>query len=333
MCGFPHFKNVEFYGEFPIASIHFQDDHFPAKVRMTAFNPFIPRDAKNSSLPAAFFDIEAENTTTETVTYQVALSVVNPFGKSVNHPNGKNGIKTLTLINSGAAKDTPKYGDLTLATDCDIAYTQAYWYRGMWKDGVISFWNEFSSEKQIKERIYDTEGSGDIGTLIAETTVAPNEKKKVRFILSWNVPNNYNYWDECKNEDGTHKTWKNYYATVFEDSLQTAVYALQNWNNLYHRTLKFKKALHETTLPTEVIDAASSNLAVLKSPTVLRLEDGSFDGWEGVGEVLGLCEGTCQHVWNYAYALCFLFPDLERSIREIEIRYSTDKTGRMAFRT
>ena len=55
MCGFPHFRKVEFNGEFPIASIDFEDCKFPANVTMTAFNPFIPCDAANSSLPAAFF--------------------------------------------------------------------------------------------------------------------------------------------------------------------------------------------------------------------------------------------------------------------------------------
>lgn len=54
MCGFPHFKNVEFSGEFPIAALDFKDDNFPADVSMTTFNPFIPLDAKNSSIPAAF---------------------------------------------------------------------------------------------------------------------------------------------------------------------------------------------------------------------------------------------------------------------------------------
>ena len=85
-------------------------------------------------------------------------------------------------------------------------------------------------------------------------------------------------------------------------------------------------------MPDAVIDAAAANISVLKSPTVLRLEDGSFYGWEGVHEKEGSCEGTCQHVWNYAYAMCFLFPDLERSIRDLEFKYSTDKNGRMGFR-
>ena len=332
MCGFPHFKNVEFNGEFPVALLDFKDDKFPANVNMTAFNPFIPLDAKNSSIPAAFFEFEVENITSENVEYQIALSVANPYKDSINKADINNRVKTLTLLNNGTGKDELKDGDLTLATDCDTAYTQTYWYRGGWQDSIVSFWNEFSNEKHINERIYDDQGRYDTGTLIAEIKLCPKEKKKVKFILSWNVPNNYNYWNECKNDDGTHKTWKNYYATVFENSVQTAVYSLENWDYLYNRTLNFKKALHETTMPKEVIDAASSNLSVLKSPTVLRLEDGSFYGWEGVHELEGSCEGTCQHVWNYAYALCFLFPELERSIRDMEFNFSTDENGRMGFR-
>lgn len=331
MSGFPHFENVVFNGEFPIASVDFKDGAFPANVTMTAFNPFIPGDAKSSSIPAAFFEIEVENITNTNIKYQVALSVANPYEKSKNEANTKDGYKTLTLYNSGATKEELEYGDLTIATDCDTAYTQTYWYRGAWQDNIVSFWNDFSAEKLIKERIYETEGSHDTGTLIAEINVSPNEKKRVRFVLSWNVPNNYNYWSK-KDDPEIRKPWKNYYATVFESSSQTAIYALENWHDLYNRTLNFKKALHETTLPKEVIDAASSNLSVLKSPTVLRLEDGSFYGWEGVQELAGSCEGTCQHVWNYAYALCFLFPELERSIRDMEFKYSTGENGRMGFR-
>lgn len=50
MCGFPHFRNIEFNGEFPIAELTFTDENFPGKITMTAFNPFIPLDSKNSSM-------------------------------------------------------------------------------------------------------------------------------------------------------------------------------------------------------------------------------------------------------------------------------------------
>lgn len=331
MCGFPHFEHVEFDGEFPVANINFKDKRFPADIRMTAFNPFIPRDSKNSSIPAAFFEYEVENTEECDIKYQIAFSVANPFLKSKNIYKQKDSFHFITMYNGSVEKDNINYGDLSVATDCDTVYYQSYWYRGSWQDGIVSFWNDFSSELNFKERIYNAEGDYDTCTLLAEINVLPHEKKKVRFLLTWNIPNNYNYWCQLESEE-IRKPWKNYYATLFQDSVDTAIYSLKNWNELYGRTLLFKNALYQTTLPEHIIDAAASNLSVLKSPTVLRLEDGSFYGWEGVHENEGSCEGTCQHVWNYAYAMCFLFPELERSIRDMEFKYSTDENGRMGFR-
>ena len=330
MCGFPHFEDVEFDGEFPIASMRFKSAKFPANVTMNVFNPLIPRDADNSSIPAGFFEFEVENITTEPVKYQIAFSVANPFMASRNEAKNQKGCKVITLYNDGAEESDTAYGDLSIATDCDISYIQSYWYRGGWKDGIVTFWREFSTKKVLEERTYEKTGCKDTATLIAEVDVNPNEKKKVRFVLSWNMPNCNNFWGPDTPE--VRKPWKNYYATVFENSLASAVYSLENWSGLYNRTMLFKDSLHNSTLPSEVIDATSANISILKSPTVLRLEDGSFYGWEGVKEIFGSCEGTCQHVWNYAYALCFLFPKLERSIRDLEFKYSTDENGRMGFR-
>lgn len=110
---------MEFDGEFPIANLTFKDKDFPADVKMTAFNPFIPSDSKNSSIPAAFFEIEVNNTTDETLKYQIALSISNPFAPSLNKAEVKDGYRMLKLINSGADKGSTSYGDLTVATDCE----------------------------------------------------------------------------------------------------------------------------------------------------------------------------------------------------------------------
>ena len=47
------------------------------------------------------------------------------------------------------------------------------------------------------------------------------------------------------------------------------------------RPFAFRDALYHSTLPLPVLDAAAANLSILKSPTTLRLEDGTFYGWEG----------------------------------------------------
>lgn len=332
MAGFPHFKDVQFDGQFPMASILFKDENFPADITMRAFNPFIPHDAFNSSIPAAFFEIEAQNNTDKEMIFQIAFSVTNPSKSSHNNYVKKDGFKIINLNNDAVYKDDIDYKELSIATDSDNVYTQSYWYRGEWQDRIVTFWNDFSTKEVINERVYNTTGDFDTATIIAGINIPPKKHNCVRFVLTWNAPNNYYHLAEKDDVEGL-KPWKNYYATVFNSSEQTAIYSLKNWDMLYNRTLNFKNELHTSTLPKEVIDAASSNLSVLKSPTVLRLEDGSFWGWEGVDEKYGLCYGTCQHVWNYAYAMCFLFPELERSIRNNEFKYNLDKNGRMQFRT
>ncbi|MFC5401646.1 GH116 family glycosyl hydrolase [Cohnella soli] len=97
-------------------------------------------------------------------------------------------------------------------------------------------------------------------------------------------------------------------------------------------TLAFKEALFSSTVPEVVKEAVSANLSVLKSPTVLRLTDGSLYGFEGCIEDVGCCEGSCTHVWNYAYAVPFLFPRLERSMRDLDFKYNQRDDGKMAFR-
>ena len=212
--------------------------------------------------------------------------------------------------------------------DTENAVLQEYWYRGGWRDPVSTFWYEMT-HGTLSNRHYKEAGKGDCCTVGAEIA----ENKKTRFILSWNVPNCYNYWWRCKDENDRDVMWKNYYATRYENSCASAFHALRNGDVFYEKTAAFRDTLHSSTLAPTIIDAISSTISVLKSPTVLRLENGAFYGWEGLHSHHGSCEGTCTHVWSYAYALCFLFPDLERSLRETEFQQDVEENGKMGFRT
>ena len=327
LAGFPHFRNVEFCGEFPIAKLTFTDEDFPGKVILTAFNPFIPLNADDSSIPGAFFEIKVENRANDDTQYQVAFTVGNPFEKGLNEHCLIDGKHYIKLYNAEADPSSVEYGDITIATDAEAADYQTFWYRGGWQDNIVTFWNEFNSNEALHDRAYTEPAKGDHCTLCAKLS---DENRSVRFIMTWNSPNMHNYWSG--NEKEREPVWKNYYAVLFEDSVASALYSLNNWERLFEATMLFKDTLHSSTLDPVLIDAVSSNISVLKSPTVFRLEDGSFYGWEGVFQDYGSCEGTCEHVWNYAYALCFLFPKLERSIRDNEFKYATDENGHMHFR-
>ena len=328
LAGFPHFAQASFTGTFPTAAIDFADPHFPGKVTLQAFNPFIPLDEDASSLPAALFTVVVTNDTPQSLDYAVAFSVRNFFGQgSVNRliPGG------VALEQQGISREDPRYGELAMVTDAAHVQVQPNWFRGKWFDGATVFWQEFL-QGRLSPRRYEQPGSHDVSTVWTELSLAPGESAAVRFVLAWYFPNNHNYWDPLRDAQGRDVTWRNYYATRFPSAEAVASWALAGFSDLERRTHAFRDALWNATLPPAVIEAAADNLAVLKSPTVLRLEDGSFYGWEGVHEESGSCEGSCTHVWNYAYALPFLFPRLERSMRRLDYRYNLRENGAMRFR-
>lgn len=337
MAGFPHFRQCTFTGEFPIAKIDFADDTFPGTVTLTAWNPLIPLNDKDSSIPAAFFDYAVTNTTDAPMDYTVGAALCNPYDRSVNRYSYENGMHIMHLCQTGVGPASPEYGDMTIASDAaDGVSYQEYWYRGSWNDGLERYWRNFTEQDTYRNRTYDTPGRNDTANLSVKVHTEPGETVHVHFVISWNRPNNYNYWNRCteKDENGNDVdvTWKNYYATLFADSAASAVYSLKNWNKLWEGTARYHDELFASTLPEEVVEAISATVSVLKTATVLRLENGEFYGWEGEFETWGSCEGSCTHVWNYAYALCFLFPNLERSIRETDFTYNQDEDGRMPFR-
>lgn len=332
-CGFPHFRKVTFRAQFPIATLTFRDPDFPGKVVMTGFNPMIPLDADNSGIPAAFFDI-AVHSPEDGVRYTVVLTVANPYENTVNTRTSCREYTAVTMTGASCEPNQKEYGDMTVAVDVPDGICQEYWYRGLhgFRDGIARFWNQLSSNT-LAPRHYEQAGKRDICTVGADAVLTKGEKRHFRFLISWNNPNCWNYWDPWQDEQGRDILWKNYYATRFENSAASCRYGLTHWNMLLKKTKAFADSLHRSTLDKAVIDAASAALSVLKTPVTLRLEDGTFYGWEGLHEQAGCCEGTCTHVWSYAYALCFLFPDLERTMRETELHHDTDENGLMQFRT
>ena len=301
---------------------------------MTAFNPFIPLNDLDSSIPAAFFEIEVKNTSNYEITYTICLVVQNPLpvGATINTYEERDGFHLIKLSSISVQGDDPDFGNLTIATDAKEISYQEYWFRGPWFDSLHVYWKDFTSLGKFRNRRYSRpqKGMRDHAVLAAPMKVKPGEIERVRFVISWSFPNCYNYWNPERTEKP--RIWKNYYAKIFKDSIETAIYCLKNWDRLYKETEKFRNSLFSSTLPPFVIDAISANISILKSPTVLRLEDGSLYGFEGCHPNSGCCEGCCTHVWNYAYAPLFLFPKLDRSMWDLHYKYDQREDGRISFR-
>ena len=337
LAGLPHYAQWHFTGRFPVAQIAFADQDRMLDVTLSAFNPFVPLNSEDSSLPVALFTFDITNCSAESLEVTLVGALQNPFGgMGINRVVREAGLHQLMLMHSTLTPADTQFGHLLLATDGGDVSPQTYWYRGDWFDNLEVFWREFSGPGRIRDRRYDGPRSvdsvyddGDVGVLAQHAAIRPGDTARLRFLVAWYFPWYVNYW----NPGGSPAPrWKNYYATRFESASAVAAYAFQHWDRLEAQTGRFRDAFFDSTMPAAVLDRVSANLSVLKSPTVARLTDGTLYGFEGCHADSGCCEGSCTHVWNYDQATPFLFPDLARSMREAAYRHGVDDAGRMAFR-
>jgi len=327
--GLPRFRKAVFTGEFPIATLALEDPDVPLRVTLEAFNPFIPLNDKDSSIPICILRYSFENISDEQVSATVYGNLANIVGGAegdgrVNEARKGKGVTGLFLATSKLDAKSPRYGSMALATTWPNA---AVWPR--WKDASLSkFWEAVALSEEFPPK---EEGQADIGTVAADFTVKPHERVSVIFLLAWHFPTFEHYWGRRKEGEET-VTWRNYYATLWIDAWDVALYVAANLDRLREETKLFHDTLFASTLPVHVLDAVSSQLSVLKTDTCLRLEDGTFYGFEGCSNTAGCCEGSCTHVWNYAQALQYLFPNLQRSMLHAHFSNSVREDGFMTFR-
>ncbi|SDR48449.1 GH116 family glycosyl-hydrolase [Pseudovibrio sp. Tun.PSC04-5.I4] len=345
LAGVPHFSKTVFTGSFPTASLQFEQEGFPADVSLQALSPFIPHNDRDSSMPVAMFEFSITNTTQDTLDFVIAGTLANhENGSGLHTAHEQDGISSLYM--TSALEDEPLHrdGGVCIATDAERVETMAYGYRGQWFDELGTFWRDFAKVGCLPHRHYDKPrttanmfGQPEYGTVAARVTLQPGESHNFRFVISWFYPNGDIYWagrptPNYNVPEGEKPTWLNYYATQWTSASNVATDALRRWDNLSAQTLSFRDALFGTTLPSAIKDAASSTLALLRTPTVHRLEGGELWAWEGSFRDEGSCEGSCTHVWNYQQALPYLFPQLERSFRETELKYNQQPNGGLTFR-
>ena len=77
----------------------------------------------------------------------------------------------------------------------------------------------------------------------------------------------------------------------------------------------------------------SSQASILRTNTCILLEGKQFYGFEGCADDEANGWMNCSHVWNYKHALAFLFPELERTVRETDFLHEMRSDDSMAFRS
>lgn len=356
VAGLPRFADTRMRGSYPMLELDFADETFPLDVSLTAFTPFVPLNAEDSGMPCAVVRYTVRNPSDAALTVTIAGSFANPIGarpeKDVFHfprfdgtPRSEwaesDGIRGL-LFSSDLPDDALSHGTMTLTTS-DAATAKPQWLYGFWQDGVQVFWDELCRGGILTPEAVDSLDETPhpdwmtrlrVGSLAITHELAPGEERDFEFRLSWHFPNRPRGWGGNIVHDDPHmdEIVRNRYAERYADAWAVARDLNARLPELEKTTREFTDAFWSSTLPEPVLDAAGSNLAVIRSTTCFVLEGGVFAAWEGSFDHIGSCEGTCTHVWNYAQSVAWLFPSLERSARRTEFLLETRENGHMNFR-
>jgi uncharacterized protein (DUF608 family) len=342
--GMPRFQKGRFLGSYPFARVELEDVRVPLQATLESFNPFIPGNDVDSGLPVAIFYWRLRNDGRSRVEATVLASLENgaswkEIGGTRNRFVEDDALRGILMTSEKLPPDHPNHGTLALATlHPEITHTPG-WDRGEWFDAQSLFWEDFSLDGRLEPVTAEgpsPENRNDVGSLGALLSLDPGEEKVAAFLLAWHFPNRQNYWVKeifGYKANAAGPIIGNYYATRFEDAWSVARHTATELERLERETREFHDALYATTAPAEVLDAISSQMSILRTNTCFRAEDGNFYAFEGTGDDHGCCPLNCTHVWNYEQALAFLFPALERTMREVDFQHNTDDSGFMVFRT
>src|SRR5262249_946973 len=105
-----------------------------------------------------------------------------------------------------------------------------------------------------------------VGSLAFEINLQPGESKTLPLVIGWYFP----IFDTATEHEIVPggKPWRNYYGAEWKSGLDVARYAVANLKSFETDTRLFQENFFSSTLPGPVLEAASTNLAILRSPTI-----------------------------------------------------------------
>ena len=210
--GLPRFREAAFTGAYPFAEIAFTDARLPVEVSLEAFNPMIPLDTDESSLPVAIFTYRVRSRAASKIDAALAFSLMNTvgfdgvtalrnrnaafFGQNTGEFRREPDLCGLLLASRKYPQDSARYGSLAvLAPAGDVSY-RLQWERGSHFDEFQKWWDEFHDRGRFPsaDAPPSADGTTEYTTLASHFSLGPNESKDLTFVLAWHFPNGENYW-------------------------------------------------------------------------------------------------------------------------------------------
>jgi non-lysosomal glucosylceramidase len=201
--GAPRFRAATFFGAYPFAELRFEDARLPADVTLEAFNPMIPLETDDSSLPVAILTYRVTSRAPSKMEGAIAFSMMNVIGASTDltyywrgaaaYGGNLNEFKKeadaggMLVSSVRLAPESARYGSIAVATvPADLSYRMEWQGRSL-----RLWWDEFLEKGRFADVASQPtpDRLTEFGTVASHFVLAPGETKQVPFVLAWHFPN------------------------------------------------------------------------------------------------------------------------------------------------
>lgn len=281
----PVVQDIVLEADFPIAKLSFRDHDIPIDVSFLHFSPFIPHDAKHSSLPVVISLARLSNPLDRPVTVGLLACCINVIGswnvgrynRLIRQP-GLLGLRCLRR--QGHARDE-KVGSLALATETspkkgasdEVTYFTTWMYaaepfRGNIEDRRLEAWRYFAQDGRLPNDATSTEAMGEcdepMGAVAVRLRLEPGQTREVPFLYAWYTPNHL---------------YGHRYQRWFTSAWDVIRYASSRRTRLLAQTEAWHATIRDSGLPEWLADGLINSLTVYTAASWWT-RDGRFTVYE-----------------------------------------------------
>src|SRR5215472_12355040 len=145
--GFPRFNQCVFKGEFPLAHVELTDPGLPLGVKLAAWNPFIPLDDENSSMPCVVLEYTIQNPSAQKVSFELSYHLSHlASGCAEDASHSRNAVipGRGVLLYNVESPNAEAFGSACLVSLAETPRIKAMWLRSPgWEfDSLSALWRE-----------------------------------------------------------------------------------------------------------------------------------------------------------------------------------------------
>jgi len=348
---------IHYEASFPFADLKYSAADMPLEVTMRAWSPFIPRNAKDSALPAAFFDFSIRSTCGKPVDVLLLSSMRNWVGYDEPDKTWKNRIvdapwgRTCEMSCDGMDRTRESCGSMGLSSlhpesryYCGWGHPHPY-YERLLRQPDLPDLDDTGARNAIDPKTGKLRAIHNCFNSIGRAFRLEKRGQKAdhTFLATWDFPNRHAIPARCPGigpagyleadasraaaqPDGAESALieGHYYSNFFGSAAEVARYCAEEIARLRDESRLFHDTFFASTLPGFALDQINSHLNTFRTSSWFTSR-GDFGLLEGLGPTRAYAGLSTMDVAMYGgIATASLFPELERAIIRSHVRFQND---------